>query len=156
VPGVVVRDQPDLGGLVREWVLGPKHRPQVSGCGSEGDGEPECFDLADVAAGLAAGVGAAGVVAGAQLVVAGGGAGEQVPDDDQDGAGESDQGTQLAAAPDDPPVALAEEAAGPGGRSGGFAEGALEIGVALPVLPGETLSSPVPGLVPGSVPVILS
>jgi hypothetical protein len=42
-----------------------------------------------VVAGLAVGVDAAGVVAGAQLVEAGGGAGEQVPDDDQDGAGDS-------------------------------------------------------------------
>jgi hypothetical protein len=69
-----------------------------SGCGSEGHGEPECFELADVVAGLAVGVGAAGVVAGAEIAEAGGGVCEQVPDDDQDGAGDSDEGLELAPA----------------------------------------------------------
>jgi hypothetical protein len=54
-------------------------------------------------------VGAGGVVAGAELAVAGGRCGEQVPDDHQDGAGDGDQGLELAAAPDDPPVAFAGE-----------------------------------------------
>ena len=53
-----------------------------SGGWGEGDGVPECFQLPDVVAGLAAGVGAAGVVAGAEVVVADGGVGEQVPDDE--------------------------------------------------------------------------
>ena len=57
-------------------------------------------------------------VPGAQLVEAGGGVGEQVPDDDQDGAGDGDQGPELAAAPGDPPVPLAEEGGGPGRRGG--------------------------------------
>ena len=48
----------------------------------EGDCVAECFELADVVAGLAFGVGAAGVVAGAEVVVAGGGVGQQVPDDE--------------------------------------------------------------------------
>ena len=74
------------------------------GGGGEGDGEPEGFELADVVTGFAAGIGAAGVVAGAEVVVAGGGVGEQVPDDDQDGAGDGDQGAELAAAAGDAPV----------------------------------------------------
>jgi hypothetical protein len=52
----------------------------------EGDGEPEGFELADVAAGLAAGVDAAGLIARAEVVVAGGGVGEQLPADHEDGA----------------------------------------------------------------------
>jgi hypothetical protein len=107
-----------------------------SGCRGEGDGEPKGFQLADVVAGLVGLVDAAGVVAGAQVGVAGGGVGEQVPDDDQDGAGDSDQGLELAAALDDPPVALAEEGVGLGGRGGGLAEDGLEVGVALAGLVG--------------------
>ena len=74
---------------------------------------------------LLAGVEAAGVVAGAEFLVAGSQISEQVPDDDQDGAGNRDQGFELAAALDDPPVAFAEEGVSPGGRCGGFAEDAL-------------------------------
>ena len=76
-------------------------------------------------------VDAAGVVAGAEVAEAGGGVGEQVPDDDQDGAGDGDQGLELAAAFDEPPVAFAEEGVGAGGGGGGFAEVPLEVGVAL-------------------------
>jgi hypothetical protein len=46
----------------------------------------------------------AGVVAGSEVVVAGDAVGEQVPDDDQNGAGNGDQGLELAAALDYPPV----------------------------------------------------
>jgi hypothetical protein len=59
-----------------------------------------------MAAGLAVLVGAAGVVAGAEVVVTGGGVGEQVLDDHQDGAGDGDEGPELASALHDPPVAL--------------------------------------------------
>ena len=41
-----------------------------------------------------AGCGAAGVVAGAQFTEPGGGVGQQVPDDDQDGAGDGDEGAR--------------------------------------------------------------
>ena len=71
---------------------------------------------------LRSGVDAAGVVVGSEVVEAGGGVGEQVPDDDQDGAGDRDQGLELAAALDDAPVAFAEEGVGLGGRGGGLAE----------------------------------
>jgi hypothetical protein len=43
-----------------------------SGGLGDGDGEPECFELADVAAGFAAGGDTAGVVAGAEVGEAGG------------------------------------------------------------------------------------
>ena len=106
------------------------------GCGwvrlrGEGDGVAECFELADEVAGFLVGVDAAGVVAGAEVVVAGGGVGEQVPDDDQDGAGDGDEGLELAAAVDEAPVAFAEEGVGLGGGGGGLTEDALEVGVAL-------------------------
>jgi hypothetical protein len=51
----------------------------VSGGGAEGDGQPECLELADVVADLLVGVGAGGVVAGPEVGVAGVGVGGQVP-----------------------------------------------------------------------------
>jgi hypothetical protein len=89
-----------------------------------------------VVAGLLGRVDAAGVVAGGRV-------GEQVPDDDQDGAGDGDEHLELAAALDDAPVAFAEEGVGLGGRGGGLAEDALEVGVALAGLAGAVLG---PGL----------
>ena len=68
------------------------------------------LELVDEVAGLAVAVDAAGVVVGAEVVEAGGGVGEQVPDDHQDRAGHGDQGLALADAPDQAAVALAEEA----------------------------------------------
>jgi len=81
-------------------------------------------------------VGAGLVVAGAEVGVPGGGVGEQVPDDDQDGAGHGDLGFGLAAAAGDPVVALAQEGGGAGGADGGLAEGPAQPGVALAFLPG--------------------
>src|SRR5919201_4996877 len=60
-----------------------------------------------------------------------------MPDDHGDGAGDGDQGLELATAFDDAPVAFAEEGVGPGDRDGGFAERGLEVGVALAGLPGS-------------------
>jgi hypothetical protein len=50
-----------------------------------------------------------GVVVGAEVARAGGGVVEQVPDDDEDGAGDGHQGLEFAAALDDAPVAVTEE-----------------------------------------------
>jgi hypothetical protein len=52
------------------------------------------------------------VVAVAEVGEPGGGVGQQVPDDEQDGAGHGDLGFGLAAAASDPVVALAEEGGG--------------------------------------------
>ena len=87
------------------------------------------------------GVHAAGVIAGTEVAVTGGGVGEQVPDDDQDGAGDGDQGLELAAAADDAPVAFAEEGVGPDGRGGGFTKDALEVRVAFAGLAGAALGA---------------
>src|SRR4029453_19191331 len=57
--------------------------------------------------------------------------GQQVPDDHQDGAGDGDQGFELADAPDQAAVALPEEGVGLGGGGGDLAEHGLEVGVAL-------------------------
>ena len=70
--------------------------------------------MADVAAGAAFGVDPAGVVVGAEIVVAGGGIDEQVPDDGENGTGNSDQGFELAPSFDQAPVAGAEEGVGLG------------------------------------------
>src|SRR5262249_15093299 len=53
----------------------------------QGDGEAERLDLAHMVAELAVGVGA-GLVVVAEVAVPGLGVGEQVPGDDQDGAGD--------------------------------------------------------------------
>src|SRR5579859_2262295 len=110
---------------------GPVKVAWWSGCLGEGDGVAEGFELADVVAGLALLVDAAGVVTGAEVVVAGGGIGEQVPDDHQDGAGDGDHGLELAPAPGQAPVAFPQEGVGPAGRGGGLAEHSLEVGVTL-------------------------
>src|SRR4051812_10300612 len=78
------------------------------------DGVAERFELADEVALPAVLVDALGVEVGAEVAVAGGGFGEQVPDDDEDRSGDRDEGLQLAAAFDEPAVALAEEGVGLG------------------------------------------
>src|SRR6202035_1315599 len=107
----------------------------LSGLG-QGDVEAEGLDLADVVAEFAVGVGAGLVVAGAEVGEPGGGVSEQVPDDDQDGAGDGDLGFGLAAAAGDPGVAFAEEGGGAGGAGDGLAEGGAQPGIAAAFLPG--------------------
>src|SRR5512133_4386888 len=97
----------------------------------EGDGESECRELSDVAASSAVGVGAARVVVRAEILIAGGWVGQELPDDDQDGPGDGDEGLELAAAFDDAPVAFAEEGVGAGGRGGGLAQDTFQVGVSL-------------------------
>src|SRR5581483_10234029 len=77
-------------------------------CG-DGDGYAECFELADVVADLLVLAGAVAVVVLAEVAVAGPGVGEQVPDDDHDGAGDGGLGDGLAAAAGYAPVPFAEE-----------------------------------------------
>src|ERR1700730_564513 len=102
----------------------------------DGDGVAEqCFDLPDVVFDPLVFVGAGLVVAGAEVGVPGGGVGEQVPDDDQDGAGAGDLSLGLAAAAGDAPVAFAEEGISAGGADGGLAEAATQVAVALAFLP---------------------
>src|SRR5579859_6483981 len=125
---------------------GPVKVAWWSGCLGEGDGVAEGFELADVVAGLALLVDAAGVVTGAEVVVAGGGIGEQVPDDHQDGAGDGDHGLELAPAPGQAPVAFPQEGVGPAGRGGGLAEHSLEVGVTFAGLAGTVLSAGLDGL----------
>jgi hypothetical protein len=67
-----------------------------------------CVDLRDVEAG-------------AEVVVAAGAVDEQVSDDDQDGACDCDEGLELAAASDQPPVPFAEEGLGLARGCGGVA-----------------------------------
>ena len=90
--------------------------------GFEGDGVAEGLQLADVVADCLFGVDAVGVVVDAEVVEACGGVGEQVPDDHQDGAGDRDEGLELAAAFDQASVAFAEEGVGLGRCGGGLAE----------------------------------
>ena len=87
--------------------------------------------MADVVALLAVGVDAGVVEVGAEVVEAGVGVGEQVPDDDQDGAADRDDGLLLAAAAGDASVAFAEEGVGPAGGDGGLAEDRGQVAVAV-------------------------
>src|SRR5690348_10350129 len=126
--------QPDRKITSRKWargsrpglgaVIGPgQGRYESGGLGRDGDGVAEQrLDLPDVVLDLPVLVGAGLVVAGAEVGEPGGGVGEQVPDDHQDGPGDGDLGLGLAAAAGDPPVALAEERVGAGGADGGLAE----------------------------------
>ena len=91
----------------------------------------EDFELVDQAADFAVGVDAAGVEVRAQVTKPGGGVGQQVPDDDQDGAGDGDQGFEFASAFDQAPVPLTEERVGFRGRGGGLAEDSFEVGGCL-------------------------
>ena len=101
------------------------------GGGFEGDAVAEGVELADVVADLAVDVDAVEVVVAAEVVEAGGGIGEEVPDDDQDGPGEGDEGFEFAAAFDDAPVPFAEEGVGFGGCGGDLAEHAFEASMSL-------------------------
>jgi hypothetical protein len=94
-----------------------------SGGRGQGDAVAQRLELANVVAGLAVLVDAAAVVVRAEVVEAGGGVGQQVPDDHQDGAGDGDQGLELADASDQAAVALAEEGVGLGGRGPALGSG---------------------------------
>ncbi len=95
---------------------------QAASAGGDGHVEAECFQLADVAADLAVGVGVLRVVVGAEVAVAGFGVLEQVPDDNEDGPADSDVGFPPPA-PAGPggeaAVPFAEERGGAGGPVGG-------------------------------------
>jgi hypothetical protein len=103
----------------------------------------EGLELADEVARLAVLVEVLVVEVGAEVVVAGGGAGEEIPGDHVDGAGDGDEGPLLAAATDETPIALAQAGVGLGRAGGGLAEHALEVAVALA---GFARSAPWPGL----------
>src|SRR5512132_518362 len=112
-----------------------RRRPNTTalglGGGFEGDLVAERFELADVVALAAFGVDAGVVEVGAEVVEAGVGVRQQVPDDDQDGAADGDDGLLLATAAGDASVALAEEGVGPAGGEGGLAEHPGQVGVAV-------------------------
>lgn len=71
----------------------------------------------------------AGVVeVGAQIDETPLGVGQQVPDDGEDGAADSDDGSLLAASPGDAAVAFAEEGIGPAGVAGRLAQDLGQVG----------------------------
>ena len=102
-----------------------------SGGWGEGDVVAEGGELADEVAGLAGRIEVLGVPVGAEVAVAGGGVVHEVPDRDQDGAGDGDQGLEVTSAFDDAAVAGAEEGVGAGRGDGGLAEGSAQPGVAF-------------------------
>jgi hypothetical protein len=64
---------------------------------------------------------------------------------EQDGAGDGDQGLELAAALDDPPIAFTEKGVGAGGRGDGLAECSIDVGVAHAGPPGAVLRAGLDG-----------
>src|SRR4249919_2962123 len=94
-----------------------------SGCGFEGDGVSEGFELADVAASLAVCVDVPVVVIDAEVVKPGVGLSEEMPDDHQHGAASRDDRFVLAASAGEASVAGAKERLGATSSGGGLAEG---------------------------------
>ena len=82
------------------------------GGGFEGDPVAHGGQLGDVSTHPAFDGDAAGVVIGSEFAEAGSRIVEQVPDDDEDGAGDGHQGLEFAAAFDDATVAFTEEGVG--------------------------------------------
>jgi hypothetical protein len=107
---------------------GPGRRGSgVLGGWGDGDVEAEGAELAQVGADLAVAVGCAFVPVGSEVDEPGFGAGEQVPDDDEDGAGDGAFGPVPAQAAEP----CAEERFGACGAVGGLGAVPLEVGVAL-------------------------
>ena len=99
--------------------------------GFEGDSVAEVLEFADVVAHLAVEVDAGVVVVGAEVVELGVLLVEEVPDDDQDGASDGDDGSLLSTSSGNPPVALAEEGVGATGRDGSLAQDSAQVAVAV-------------------------
>ena len=102
-----------------------------SGGRAECDVMSEGLQLLYEVAGSAVGVDAAGVVVGAEVAEACRRVGEQVPDDDEDRAGDGDDRSQLASPANQAPIPLTQERVGPSCRGGGFSEHTFEIGIAF-------------------------
>jgi hypothetical protein len=105
----------------------------LGGCLGDGDVEAEGLELAEAGADLAVAVGCALVPVGAEAGEPGVGAGRQVPDDDEDRAGDGALGPVPAQALRQAAESFAEEGFGAGGAVGGLGAVALEAGVALPL-----------------------
>ncbi|HET7518845.1 MAG TPA: hypothetical protein VFN05_14380 [Actinomycetes bacterium] len=90
----------------------------------------EAFELVDKVALVALLVDAGFVEVGTEVVVAGLGVSQQVPDDGQDRVADGDDGAALAAMLDQAPIAFGEEGVGAAGRGDDLAEGAAQPRVA--------------------------
>ena len=91
--------------------------------------------LGEVVAKSAVDVDAASVVIAAEIMEAQMRIGQQIPDDDQDRAGDSDERFELAPALDDAPVALSEESVRPAATAAASPSTPLRYGFPLPVFP---------------------
>ena len=96
------------------------------------DVEAEGLELAEVGADLAVAVARAGVPVGSEVGEPGFGAGEQVPDDDEDGPAGGVPCPVAADASGQAAEPLAEEGAGGRGAGGCLGAVALEAGIAVP------------------------
>ena len=106
-----------------------------SGCGREGDVVSELLELSDEVAGFVVFAVVLVVEVGSEVVVAGVGVVEEVPDDHEDGSGDRDERFAFASSAYKPPVSFPQEGVGSGGTSCSLTEHTFEVAVPLPVLP---------------------
>src|ERR1700742_4719594 len=139
----------------RAWFRGPWRLgsrawsgavPGLGGCLGDGHLEAEGLQLAEVAADLLVAVGFLLVPAGSEVGVAGLWVVQQVPDDDQDRAGDRAPGPGAAEPPRQAAEPLAEERAGACRAVGGLGAVAAQVGVPLPL---ARLAGPGAGLAGG-------
>jgi hypothetical protein len=91
--------------------------------------------LSDMVADLWFDVAAAGVVIRSQIAEAGGGVRKQLPDNDQNGAGDCYEGFEFAAAFDQAPIAFTQEVSVLAAATAASPSTPLRYGLPLPVLP---------------------
>jgi len=106
-----------------------------------GDLVAEGLELADVVALDPFGSQAVVVEVGPQIVEVGVVVGQQMPDDDQDGTSDRNDGLLLAAVTGDPSITLTQERVGPAGGHCGFTQDPCEVGIAVTGGPGALLAT---------------
>jgi hypothetical protein len=128
---------------LRAWFDGPWHLGLrawsaallcLGGRGVDGHVEAEGLELAEVGTDLALTACLLVVPAGPEVGEPGGGVGEELPDDDEDGASDGAFGLVPAEPPGQPAEPLAEERAGVRGAVCGLGAVALEVCVVLSLL----------------------
>src|SRR5512146_2310726 len=103
----------------------------ASGDGVQGDLVAEGVEAVDVVADGALGAAARVVVVWSEVDEGGVGVGQQVPDADQDGSADGDDGFLLPASAGQASVAFAEEGVGLAGCHGGLAQDAGQVAIAV-------------------------
>lgn len=117
----------------------------ASGRGFEGDFVPDGFELTDVVALGVAGVAVGVVVVGTEIDEVGAWLGQHVPDDDQDGSADGDDGLLLSASAGDATVAFTQGRGGPSSRDRSLTKDRGQVAVSVT---GGTIALPSPRRIP--------